>query len=211
MTNQYELYASIIIFTTLVSLFVGAWETRNNLINIQRMARYSCPVNVLRKEQGSNKATFTERPSTELVPGDIFELQEEGMAMPCDCLLIQGTVIINEAMLTGESTPIIKSQIPQIKDKFEYDNDKKYFLFAGTKIIQKRSREKKKLLALVTETGFSTIKGNLIRSILYPKKMDEKFEKDSYKYIAMMSILCIVGFVISIPFLLKTQEWPSIL
>ena len=114
-------------------------------------------------------------------------------------------------MLTGESTPIIKSQIPQIKDKFEYDNYKKYFLFAGTKIIQKRSREKKKLLALVTETGFSTIKGNLIRSILYPKKMDEKFEKDSYKYIAMMSILCIVGFLISIPFLLKTQEWPSIL
>ena len=211
MTNQYELYASIIIFTTLVSLFVGAWETRNNLINIQRMARYSCPVNVLRKEQGSNKATFTERPSTELVPGDIFELQEEGMAMPCDCLLIQGTVIINEAMLTGESTPIIKSQIPQIKDKFEYDNDKKYFLFAGTKIIQKRSREKKKLLALVTETGFSTIKGNLIRSILYPKKMDEKFEKDSYKYIGMMSILCIFGFGVSIPFLLQTQEWPEIL
>ena len=211
MMNQYELYASIIILTTLVSLFVGTLETRKNLLNIQTMARYSCPVNVLRKEKNSNKASFSQRPSTELVPGDIFELQDEGLAMPCDCLLIQGTVIINEAMLTGESTPIIKSQIPQIKDHFNYDADKKYFLFAGTRIIQKRSREKKKLLALVTETGFNTIKGNLIRSILYPKKMDEKFEKDSYKYIAMMSILCIVGFAISIPFLLRTQEWQEIL
>ena len=210
-TNEYKLYATIIIITTLISLFVGAWETRKNLVNIQTMARYSCPVNILRKESNSNKATFVQKSSKELVPGDIFELQEEGLAMPCDCLLIQGTVIINEAMLTGESTPIIKSQIPQIKDHFNYDADKKYFLFAGTKIIQKRSREKKKLLGLVTETGFNTIKGNLIRSILYPKKMDEQFEKDSYKYIAMMSILCIVGFGISIPFLVKTQSWSDIL
>jgi len=211
MTNEYELYASIIIITTLASLFVGAWETRKNLLNIQVMARYSCPVNILRKDSKTNRATFIQRNSTELVPGDIFELQEEGLAMPCDCLLIQGTVIINEAMLTGESTPIIKSQLPQIKDHFTYDADKKYFLFAGTRIIQKRSREKKKLLGLVTETGFNTIKGNLIRSILYPKKMDEQFEKDSYKYIAMMSILCIFGFIISIPFLMKTQEWVEIL
>ena len=41
--------------------------------------------------------------------------------------------------------------------------------------------------------------------------MDEKFEKDSYKYIAMMSILCIFGFGVSIPFLLQTQKWPEIL
>ena len=211
MYNQYELYASIIIITTLISLFVGTYETRKNLKNIQEMSRYSCRVNVLRKDIETNQPVFKNISSKELVPGDIFELQEEGLAMPCDCLLIQGTVIINEAMLTGESTPIIKSQIPKIKDHFNYDEDKKYFLFAGTKIIQKRSRDKKKLLALVTEIGFSTIKGNLIRSILYPKKMDEKFQKDSYKYISFMSILCIFGFGISIPFLLKTQTWKEIL
>ena len=210
-SNQYEYYATIIVFTTLVSLFVGTFETRKNLKNIQVMSRYSCPVNILRKDLETNQPMFVTKSSKELVPGDIFELQEEGLAMPCDCLLIQGTVIINEAMLTGESTPIIKSQIPKIKDHFNYDADKKYFLFAGTKIIQKRSRDKKKLLGLVTEIGFSTIKGNLIRSILFPKKMDEKFEKDSYKYIAFMSILCIFGFAISIPFLLETQEWDEIL
>ena len=211
MNNQYEYYASIIIVTTLVSLFVGTYETRKNLKNIQEMSRYSCRVNVLRKDRETNQPVFKDISSKELVPGDIFELQEEGLAMPCDCLLIQGTVIINEAMLTGESTPIIKSQIPKIKDHFNYDEDKKYFLFAGTKIIQKRSRDKKKLLALVTEIGFSTIKGNLIRSILFPKKMDEKFQKDSYKYISFMSILCIFGFAISIPFLLETQTWEEIL
>ena len=211
MTNQYEYYASIIIVTTLISLFVGTYETRKNLKNIQQMSRYSCPVNVLRKDPETNQAVFKSVSSKNLVPGDIFELQEEGLAMPCDCLLIQGTVIINEAMLTGESTPIIKSQIPKIKDHFNYEADKKYFLFAGTRIIQKRSRDKKRLLGLVTEIGFSTIKGNLIRSILFPKKMDEKFQKDSYKYIAFMGCLCIVGFAISIPFLLETQDWEEII
>ena len=208
--NQYEYYATIIVVTTLISLFVGTYETRKNLKNIQIMSRYSCQVNILRKDPETNQAVFQAKSSKELVPGDIFELQEEGLAMPCDCLLIQGTVIINEAMLTGESTPIIKSQIPKIKDHFNYEADKKYFLFAGTKIIQKRSRDKKRLLGLVTEIGFSTIKGNLIRSILYPKKMDEKFEKDSYKYIAFMSVLCIFGFAISIPFLRETQTWGEI-
>ena len=210
-TNAYEYYASIIVFATLLSLFVGTYETRKNLKTIQDMSKYSCQVNILRKDPETNQANFITKSSKDLVPGDIFELQEEGLAMPCDCLLIQGTVIINEAMLTGESTPIIKSQIPKIKDHFNYDADKKYFLFAGTKIIQKRSRDKKRLLGLVTEIGFSTIKGNLIRSILYPKKMDEKFEKDSYKYIAFMSILCIAGFAISIPFLLETQDWSDII
>ena len=203
--NEYKLYASIIIAMTLVSLFVGTYETRANLKKIQRMARYSCPVNILRKSEDSNKGVFEQKSSTELVPGDVFEVQEEGLAMPCDCLLIQGTVIINEAMLTGESTPIIKSQIPLIHSHFNYDEDKKYFLFAGTKIIQKRCQKNQKVLALVTESGFSTIKGNLIRSILYPKAMDEKFTKDSYKYIAMMSIICVIGFAISIPFLVISE------
>ena len=41
--------------------------------------------------------------------------------------------------------------------------------------------------------------------------MDEKFEKDSYKYIAFMSCLCVAGFAVSIPFLLQTQGWLEIL
>ena len=78
----------IFIATTLVSLFVGTYETRKNLKNIQEMLRYSCRVNVLRKDSETNQPAFKDISSKELVPRDIFELQEEGLAMPCDCLLI---------------------------------------------------------------------------------------------------------------------------
>lgn len=39
--------------------------------------------------------------STELVPGDVLSIPANGMVMPCDAVLVQGTCIVNESMLTG--------------------------------------------------------------------------------------------------------------
>ena len=72
---------------------------------------------VPRKDENGNRNIMNVQ-STELVPGDLFEVQDENLAMPCDCILINGTVIVNESMLTGESTPIIKSQIQRVDDNF---------------------------------------------------------------------------------------------
>lgn len=42
-----------------------------------------------------------------LLPGDIIILKE-GQHMNCDCAIIQGDVMVNEATLTGESVPVPK-------------------------------------------------------------------------------------------------------
>lgn len=39
--------------------------------------------------------------STDLVPGDVIVIPANGMIMPCDAALVQGTCIVNESMLTG--------------------------------------------------------------------------------------------------------------
>lgn len=39
--------------------------------------------------------------STELVPGDVLVVPLNGMIMPCDAVLLSGTCIVNESMLTG--------------------------------------------------------------------------------------------------------------
>ena len=142
--------------------------------------------------------------STELVPGDLFEIPEDGLALPCDAILIDGSVIINESMLTGESTPVIKFRMPGTDNIFntkEADSDK-YILFGGTKVVQKRKIGKGSPLGIVFQTGFKTFKGNLINAILYPKPDNDNFTKDSVKYIIFMGILCIIGFAISIKFLI---------
>ena len=199
-TEYYE-YAGLIAFFTLFDLFEETITTLSNLKSIRKMARYSIPIRIYRKEKEENKIMMDE--SLNLVPGDVFELPDDGMALPCDCILLSGSVIINEAMLTGESTPIIKSHLPNTNLKFDEESDAKYFLFAGTKIVQKRMENKQPVIALCYSTGFNSIKGNLIRSILYPVEGESKFEKESIKFIAFMGILCVVGFLGVLPFKIK--------
>jgi cation-transporting P-type ATPase 13A2 len=46
---------------------------------------------------------------------------------------------MNEAMLTGESIPVIKNPLPKIdKESYNPDEDKNYTLFSGTEVIQTR-------------------------------------------------------------------------
>lgn len=40
--------------------------------------------------------------STDLVPGDLMVIPSNGTIMPCDAVLVTGTCIVNESMLTGE-------------------------------------------------------------------------------------------------------------
>ena len=53
--------------------------------------------------------------------------------MPCDAILIQGQSIVNEAMLTGESVPILKQALHRTdKESYDPETDKKHTLFSGT-------------------------------------------------------------------------------
>ena len=63
-----------------------------------------------------NKLTLME--STELVPGDVIEVPEN-ISMPCDLVLLSGSCIVNESMLTGESIPVIKTSLPFMNDLYD--------------------------------------------------------------------------------------------
>ncbi|KAL8882788.1 MAG: hypothetical protein Q9198_000281, partial [Flavoplaca austrocitrina] len=68
----------------------------------------------------------------------------------------------------------------------------KNFLFCGTKIIRARrpqdgTDEEAVALAIVARTGFSTTKGALVRSMLFPKPSGFKFYKDAFRYITVMA------------------------
>ena len=59
--------------------------------------------------------------------------------VPADVLLVNGTCIVNEAMLSGESTPLLKESIQLLEPSENLDVDgahKNAVLFSGTKILQ---------------------------------------------------------------------------
>lgn len=106
-------------------------ETLRNLRSIRKMAHYSCPVNVMRS---GIEDELTMISSEELVPGDVIEVPEM-TNMPCDLILLTGSCIVNESMLTGESIPVIKNPLPFTNDIYDVDSDSKYTLYGGTKVI----------------------------------------------------------------------------
>ena len=53
---------------------------------------------------GTCFAEWHDIPSEDLVPGDVIEVPRHGCTMQCDAVLVSGTCIVNESMLTGETT-----------------------------------------------------------------------------------------------------------
>ncbi|XP_048398845.1 polyamine-transporting ATPase 13A3-like isoform X3 [Stegostoma tigrinum] len=135
--------------------------------------------------------------STDLVPGDIIVIPTNGIIMPCDSVLLNGTCIVNESMLTGESVPVTKINLPNPNTNFKCleedeiynpEQHKRYTLFCGSTVIQTRFYTGELVKAVVVRTGFGTTKGQLVRSILYPKPTDFKLYRDAYLF-----LLCLVG------------------
>lgn len=199
--DSYYYYAVAIFIMSVVSIATTLIETRSTMKRLREISRFECDVRVLRDGFWSYIG------SGQLVPGDIYEVTDPNLAQfPSDSLLLSGDCIVNESMLTGESVPV--SKIPATDDTLRDMNLSasqvtpeiaRHFLFCGTKVIRARKPqddrdEEAVALALVVRTGFDTTKGALVRSMLFPKPSGFKFYRDSFRYIAVMGCVALVGF-----------------
>ncbi|CAH6722142.1 vacuolar cation-transporting ATPase Ypk9p [[Candida] jaroonii] len=193
--DDYYYYASCIFIISLVSIVNTLIETKSTMKKLSSVSKFSCEIRVWRNEFWKTIS------SDDLVPGDIFEIDPSLNAMPCDALLINGETIVNESMLTGESVPISKvavsdDQLFNIKDNLHVGLSRS-FLYNGTRIMKQKSTNDEPVKALVVKTGFSTTKGSLIRSMLFPKPIGFKFYEDSFRYIGFMTGIAFLGFLYS--------------
>eukprot|EP01127_Copromyxa_protea_P018494 TRINITY_DN583_c2_g1_i1.p1 TRINITY_DN583_c2_g1~~TRINITY_DN583_c2_g1_i1.p1 ORF type:complete len:1233 (-),score=306.15 TRINITY_DN583_c2_g1_i1:28-3393(-) len=167
-------YYSIFILIMLVVLEGTVVNSRlQNLQNLRKMIAPPVEIHVLRSKK------WELVPSTQLVPGDIVCVKREkkDYLLPCDLLLLSGTAITNEAMLTGESTPQLKEPIvsKENSDVLSIKSEARHMLFGGTTVVQtspdKFGKQFKApgggCVAYVLRTGFNTSQGRLMRTILY--------------------------------------------
>lgn len=189
-SDDYWIYATAILVTSLVSLTFAVYNLRNIQRNLRDTIVSSDVVRVLRPEG------ITQVISSELAPGDIIEVPSHGCKILCDAVLIQGQAIMNESMLTGESIPITKTTCPDDADVVYNDKEhSKHTLNCGTEVIQTRAPKGQSVRAVVLRTGYLTAKGGLVRSILYPPPVDFKFEQDSYKFVGFLALVACIGMV----------------
>lgn len=123
----------------------------------------------------------TEKLSSELVPGDVIILPKHKMnknyIMECDAVLMTGSCLMDESMLTGESVPVPK--IPLVENPntiYSPTVHKSNTLFSGTKLLNVYTKQNTDVTAIVVRTGFSTTKGELARAILFPAQINNKIK-----------------------------------
>ncbi|XP_026190674.1 uncharacterized protein LOC34618680, partial [Cyclospora cayetanensis] len=76
-------------------------------------------------------------PSDSLTNGDLL-LLKPGMRVPCDLLLLQGTVVLDERSLTGECYPVLKGPLPvhnQSNNCISLEQESAHMVFAGTLVL----------------------------------------------------------------------------
>lgn len=163
--------------------------------------------------------------SDDLLPGDLCSVTRtnEDSGLPCDMLLVQGTCIVNEAMLSGESTPLLKESIELRQDAELLDiqgADRNSVLFGGTKVLQSDGSSASQrqaateeggvppplkgahtsritpdggCLAVVLRTGFGTSQGQLVRTMIFSTERVTANNLESFLFIGFLLIFAIVA------------------
>ncbi|KAJ2946942.1 hypothetical protein O0L34_g16288 [Tuta absoluta] len=196
--DEYYQYATCVFILSAGSCMMALYQTKQMSINLHKMAgsTSSFTVTVLRPSRSGREECVVN--AGRLVPGDVLVLPPDGCVMPCDAMLLTGTCIVNESMLTGESVPVMKGPPCPSPEVYSTEMHKRHTLFAGTHVIQTRFYGNNQVLAKVVRTGFYTAKGELIKSILFPKEFEFQFYKDAAKFVMFMALIAAIGMAFSI-------------
>ncbi|KAI8324644.1 hypothetical protein GQ54DRAFT_255991, partial [Martensiomyces pterosporus] len=229
--DNYYYYASCILIISISGIVETLVETRRNTRKIKEMAHFTCPVRILRD------GAWRDGAAEDLLPGDVFEVAPRMHILPCDAVLLEGDCIVNESMLTGESVPVAKTPVvPAVFGKMRLASSTfgsdiaKHVLFSGTKLVRVKKTSPgfggshwlgleprtgagmpAKATAMVLRTGFNTTKGALIRSILFPRPNKFKFYEDSFRFIGVLAVIAVFGFIASIGNFLRLGLTPHII
>lgn len=151
-------------------------------------------------------SAWTEVQTDELLPGDIVSITRtsEDSAIPCDLLLLDGSAIVNEAMLSGESTPLLKESI-KLRPGEEFFQpeglDKNSLLHGGTMALQVTKPENSTIptapdggaLAYVCKTGFETSQGSLVRMMIFSSERVSVGNKEAFMFILFLLVFAIAA------------------
>lgn len=206
--DDYMYYGACIILMSISSLASSVVQIRRNQEQLRDKVESDSYIKVCR----ANDDQYEDIKTSQLVPGDIVAIPTFNTVLQFDGILINGNVIVNESMLTGESVPVTKTPFPlnnkQKHHDFVYDEKEhnKHTLFSGTTIMQTRYYGGVYAKALVIRVGYQTTKGELIRSIMFPKPVDFKFNTQIHKIVAVLAALALIGFTYSVSIKIERGE-----
>jgi predicted P-type ATPase len=140
------------------------------------------------------------------------------IVLPVDCILISGTAVVNEAMLTGESAPVLKDSLASAVNELDEPlnaflehggrTHSRYIGFAGTTLLQTTSSVNSGedasptntkispppdngVIAIVLRTGYQTSQGDLMRTIAHASQKVSSGNWEAFVFIAGLLVFAI--------------------
>jgi Mg2+-importing ATPase len=174
----------------MLSTLLRFWqEYTSNRAAEQLKGMVTTTATVLRQESGK-----TEIDIRSLVPGDIVYLSAGDM-IPGDCRIIQSKdLFVTQSMLTGESLPIEKREMPvqnaESRQAIELDN----ICFMGTNVVSGTA------VMVIVHTGSQTYLGSIGKAITVKKaetSFDKGINKVSWLLIRYMLVMVPLVFLIN--------------
>lgn len=185
--DDYLYFCLLLIFMTFLSLFFVVREVQAQMVKIRQKLLVGCTVWVHRRT-GAGVLERQEIGSEELMPGDLAEVHV-GCVLQADIVLVRGSCLVNEAMLSGESRLIQKNPINNDREKFR-KIELSSILFAGSKVEETFDSQ---VLGVVWRTGFDTLNGKMIKSVLTPKHDKCQIERDLNWFLVLVLGIGLVG------------------
>lgn len=125
--------------------------------------------------------------------------------VPADMLLVHGSCIVNEALLSGESTPCMKESVSSesIESTPIKSLSKNGILYSGTSLLQmtspdpsssfsfsKEIPQESVLIGLVLRTGFLTTQGKLVRTMCLGRERLSANNKEAGYFSSILARFC---------------------
>lgn len=194
-------YSLFNLFMIVAMEATSVFQRLSTLREFRTMGIKPYPIHVFRDGK------WIELQTDELLPMDLVSITRtsEDSAIPCDLILVDGSCIVNEAMLSGESTPLLKESIKlrPSTDSLQLDGvDKNSVLHGGTKALQVTAPEAKSnvptppdhgALAVVAKTGFETSQGSLVRVMIFSAERVDVGNKEALYFILFLLVFAIVA------------------
>ena len=133
---------------------------------------------------------------TDVVPGDIVKIASGNVHFDM-AILRSEHLLVDESALTGEVHPVSKLPLDPANAKMAYDavDNKSSTVYAGTKILECGDDD----IAIVTETGSFTSRGQLLSDVLSFEPHRFKFHNEIKAVLAILflEMLILVSYVLS--------------